>query len=135
MIAQHHIIIPRNKHTNKICQFSYCFAFLFQKHPQTMTYYKYSSSSPNTQTQQTASQKRRKNKQKNKPREVKSWNDIDENGNLLQTQKPQDEQQQTRKPQRFIPPKYTQDEIKKMKWADIDEMSDEDFYGYFVDID
>lgn len=91
-----------------------------------MTYYKYSSN--NNKTQQSASQKRRKNKQKSKPREVTNWDDIDENGNQIQ-------QQQTQKPQRFIPPKYTQDEIKKMKWADIDEMSDEDFYGYFVDID
>lgn len=95
-----------------------------------MTYYKYSSN--NNKTQQSASQKRRKNKQKNKSREVKSWDDIDETGNQIQQNQ---QHQKSQKTQIFIPPKYTQDEIKRMKWADIDEMSDEDFYGYFVDID
>jgi hypothetical protein len=95
----------------------------------TVTNYKYGGSSYYAKNQESSSKKNRKNKNKNKPREVTSWDDIDENGN--QTQQPQKQE----KRQKFIPPKYTQEEIKKMKWADIDEISDEDFYGYFVDLD
>ena len=66
------------------------------------------------------SSKRKKN---NKSKEVESWDDIDEKGNYLIVQA---------KVRMYIPPKYTEQEMRKMKWGDLNELTDEEAWGYFV---
>jgi hypothetical protein len=60
--------------------------------------------------------RKRKNK---KPMEVKEWQD----------------EVNKEKIRKFISPKYLPEEMKQIKWADIDDLTDEEFYGYYVDLD
>ena len=84
--------------------------------------YKYGSSQATTAS---SSHKKRKNK-KNKSKEVQGWDDMDYDGNKISPK------QVARK---YIPPKYTFKELKKMEWGDIDEIPDDEYYGYFVEIE
>ena len=87
--------------------------------------YTYSKNYGSTESPKSSSSKKnRSNKKKNKPKEVTGWDDIDDQGNKVIIKE---------KVRRFIPPKYTDKEMMKMSWADLDDLTEEEAWGYFVE--
>ena len=114
---------------------------IFTYAPRVQCTMKYASKTK-TQTQITTKNSKtskKKNKGKNRSKEVHGWNDIPGYGAPKAQEERQAKSQEKRQEKRAI--QYGKwvcgtipmETIKKMKWGDIDELTDEE-YGYFQDV-